>query len=141
MDEKSSGWVYYIRKLRLPMASQAITQNAILAPHIKVKARSFHKESRQICKKYKKVDIYGDSEYYYEKEEYGKDLVLRERLPYLRTEEKYDDTFYSNWGRVDQGGGKFSQKYVSTDKISYEITSEENEELVKLFETQFLKFV
>ena len=127
MDEKSSGWVYYIRKLGLPLASQAITQNAILSPRIKVKARAFHKESRQICKKYKKVDIYGDSEYYYEKEEYGKDLVLRERLPYLRTEEKYDDTFYSNWGRVDQGGGKFSQKYVSTDKISYEITSEEKE--------------
>ena len=127
MDEKSSGWVYYIRKLGLPLASQAIMQNAILSPRIKVKARAFHKESRQICKKYKKVDIYGDSEYYYEKEEYGKDLVLRERLPYLRTEEKYDDTYYSDWGRVDQGGGKFKYNYDSTDKIIYRITSEEKE--------------
>ena len=52
IDKKSSGWVYYIRKLGLPLASQAITQNAILSPRIKVKARAFHKESRQICKKY-----------------------------------------------------------------------------------------
>ena len=127
MDEKPSGWVYYIKKFGIPVASQSIMENIILAPRIKVKARASHKESRQICKKYEKVDIYGKTEYYYEKEEYGKDLVLRERLPYLRTEEQYQDTFYSEWGRVDQGGGKFSRKYVSTNKIIYRITSEEKE--------------
>ena len=126
-DNDPSGWIYFLDKLRLPLVSQSININTILQPRITVEARAYHKESRQICKKYKKVEIYGKTEHYYEKEEYGKDLVLKERLPYLGTGEEYEKTIYSDWGRVDQGGGKFNRKYVSSDNIKYVISNEEKE--------------
>ena len=37
---------------------------------------------------------------------------------------KLEDTFYSEWGRVDQGGGKFNKEYISEDNIVYKITNE-----------------
>ena len=125
--EHTTGWVYLLRKLFLPSVNKAINENAKLPPYIILKARIFHFESREVCKKFRKVNIYGDSEFYYEKDEYGKDLVKKERLPFLRTDRLLVDTFYSDWGRVDEGGGKFKEKYVSSGEIEYEITSEVRE--------------
>ena len=122
-----SGWLYFLRKLFLPLVNQAVNEYTKLQPCITVKVRSFHQESRQICEKFREVDIYGDTEYYYEKEELGKDLVRKERKPFLRTEERHDHTFYSEWGRVDQGGGKFKEKFESSGDIKYVFTIKEKE--------------
>ena len=123
----SSGWVYFLLKKYLPLVDQAVNENTKLPPFITVKARSFHQESRQICNQYRKVDVLGEPELYYEKEEFGKNLVLKEILPILKTEEELGDTFESEWGRVDQGGGKFKEQFLSSDKIRYVIKSEEKE--------------
>jgi len=126
-DSSPSGFAYFLKLLSLPTIKQAINENKRLQPCLKIKARSFHKESREICNKYKNVDIYGSAEYYYEKEEKGKDLVLKERIPFLRTEKRHEKTTYSEWDRVDQGGGKFKEKFESNDKCSYVITNDERE--------------
>ena len=132
-----SGFVYFLKLLSLPIIEEAISQNKRLQPCLKIKARSFHQESREICNKYKNVDIYGDAEYYYEKEEKGKDLVLKERLPFLGTEERHAETTYSEWSRVDRGGGKFKEKFVPNDKYRYVITNEEREVETWNKETEF----
>lgn len=46
-------------------------------------------------------------------------------MPYKGKEEIHVNKFYSEWGRVDQGGGKFDKEYVSTDEVTYEIRREE----------------
>ena len=48
-------------------------------------------------------------------------------MPYKGTKERYVKKFYSEWGRVDQGGGKFGKEYISTDDVRYEIKSQEKE--------------
>ena len=107
LNQDPSGWLYFLIKLCLPFVNDAINKNTVLPPYIEVKAKSFHQESRE------------------QKEDYGKDLVLKERLPYKGTEERHVNKFYSEWGRVDQGGGKFDKEYVSTDNVTYEIRREE----------------
>lgn len=126
-DETSSGFVYFLKLLSFPTIEQTINESKKLQPCLKIKARSFHQESREVCDTYENADIYGRAQYYYEQEEGSNDLVLKERLHFLRTQEMHTDTIYSDWGRVDQGGGKFIKKFESNDKCRYEITKEEKE--------------
>ena len=124
-DKTPSGCIYFWRKLALPLVNQIVNENKSLQPRIKVNVRSFHQESREICEEYNKIDLYRDPEYYWEKE--GIDLVKKVRRPYEGTKNVYQRNFYSEWGRVDQGGGKFKEKFQSEDSIFYQMKIEQKE--------------
>ena len=47
-NDELFGWIYFLRKLSLPLVNQAVNKNKSLQPHVSVKARSFHQESREI---------------------------------------------------------------------------------------------
>ena len=114
-----SGWVFILRKKnKLPLVEEAISENTILQPLIKVKARAFHQESREVCKRYKIVDVYGNPKYGYEEREGGKIVVLP-TFEKVDNDEVFDKEFNSDWARVDQGGGKFKEKFISDSKYIY----------------------
>ena len=117
-----SGWMYFFKKLFLPSINEAVNENVRLQPLITVKAISFHQESREVCKQYSKLVIYNGSKSYYEQEN-GK-FVLTKRIPFLSKLEKFDGNIISEWGRVDQGGGKLEENYESNENYRYEITTE-----------------
>ena len=125
--DTSSGFVYFLKLLSFPTIEQAINESKRLQPCLKIKARSFHQESREICDIYQKANIYSSPQYYYEQEEGSNDLVLKERLHFLKKQFMFEKTIYSEWDRVDQGGGKFKEKLESNDNCKYEIKKEERE--------------
>ena len=56
--DTSSGFVYFLKLLSFPTIEQAINESKRLQPCLKIKARSFHQESREICDIYQKANIY-----------------------------------------------------------------------------------
>ena len=84
--------------------NSAIKENAILPPELKIKVRAFHKESRE------KLVIYGKYERYDHVELLGRDdfgdLGVYRTRQYAGIEELPVETKYSEWKRVDKGGGK-----------------------------------
>ena len=109
-----SGFVYFLKLLSLPIIEEAISQNKRLQPCLKIKARSFHQESREICNKYKNVVVSSSIEFSYKVERGEEKLTFRN--PNVETKEIHDKTIYSTWGRVDKGGGKFKQKFEYNNK-------------------------
>ena len=118
----SSGPVCFINKLLLPTIEQAINENKIFQPCLKFKVSSLHKESREICKKYLRINMYGPS--YISPEHEGNSIVFREKCDFLREERRLEETTYSGWRRVDQGGGRFKEHPQSTNQFDYDIYSE-----------------
>ena len=124
-NDTQSGLIYFIKKLSLPTIEQAINENKRFQPCLKFKVSSLHKESREVCNKYLRIKIYGPSYQYSEIQ--GNSLVFKERCDFLREEKKFQKTTYSEWGRVDQGGGKFKIFYDNDDQYIYERQIEKRE--------------
>ena len=76
-DDTSSGFVYFLKLLSFPTIEQAINDSKRLQPCLKIKARSFHQESREVCDIYKKANIYSSPQYYCEQEEGEMILFLK----------------------------------------------------------------
>jgi len=89
-----------------------IGHNRKINPKININATVSHKESREVWDEYAEYNKPG---YKTENTEVGP----VEEFDHYETEERYVKTLYSEWGRVDKGGGKFfripgknSDKYV-----------------------------
>jgi len=87
--------------------NEVVSYNRKLHPKIRIKCVAQHEESREVWEEYEeyqkkivttevRVDERGERHYY--------DTV------HYETEERHVDTHYSDWGRVDEGGGRFSHR-------------------------------
>lgn len=87
--------------------NEVVSYNRALCPKVMVGCYAQHEESREIWEEYEEyqekivtteVTVYANGE-----EDY-RDIV------HYKTKERYVDTHYSKWGRVDEGGGHFSHR-------------------------------
>ena len=93
---------------------QAINENKILKPDLKIKIKAFHKESREKCIKIRKNNINNNENDDYDKE----NIIINGEIISVT---------FSDWGSVENGGGKFPEKFENTDEFIYQIIKEERE--------------
>lgn len=123
--EKYTGISCLFKKLSIcKTRKSAINENAILPPELKIKVRAFHKESREKLVKYGMYEAYDHVELL-GRDDFG-DLNIYRTKQYSGIEELEIETKYSEWKRVDRGGGKVEP--VKLGKYQRQvITTEERE--------------
>ena len=98
------GFVVSFKRLSIKKTiEEAINENKILKPDLKIRIKAFHKESREQCIKRRKNETNNNM---------NGEIISVE---------------FSGWDRVDNGGGKFQRAFEDTDEFYYEIKTEERE--------------
>ena len=109
MEPMYSGIVALIKKLLLNKTlDETINENRILPPSIKLNATAFHEESREV------MGVIGKYEYYEPVDIFWSNASGFPRSfhseKFMGMVDHIDNEIYSEWERVDRGGGKLDDK-------------------------------
>ena len=112
----------YQRVIVTKTIEEALNINRNLKPKLIIKIRSFHQESREKWEYIKEILQLGLPRVFYD---YNKGHYLEN--PVVGVERKVIDCKISDWGRVDEGGGKYKKEGKSLFDCGYELTVEKRE--------------
>ena len=118
MEPMYSGIVALIKKLQLNKTlDETINENRILPPSIKLNATASHEESREV------MGIIGKYEYYEPVDLFWTSASGFPRSyhseQFMGMVDHIDDEIYSEWERVDRGGGKLDDKIKNSKPEEY----------------------
>jgi hypothetical protein len=118
---KGLGYLYQRLKFKETI-EEAVNKNREAQSILKIKARAFHKESRQVFELIRTRIIKG--QHITVQDSHG---IYHDGREIVNVDTVIDDVQISEWGRVDQGGGR-----LITDKNlqNYKMSIEEKEVLV-----------
>ena len=89
------GFVILFKRLSIKKTiEEAINENKILKPDLKIRIKAFHKESREQCIKRRKSEQNNNDN--------NGEIISVE---------------FSEWDKIDNGGGKFQREFDDTDEF------------------------